>query len=121
MNTPISPTPSCPRCGSHIDCRPEAIETCACAQISLAPVTRDYLAETNYDCLCNRCLTELDALARKADQDTFPQPGAPLTEGVHYYLENGLWVFTEYYHLLRGYCCRSGCRHCAYGFRKAER
>ncbi len=34
-----------------------------------------------------------------------------------YYLENGLMVFTEAYHLKRGYCCRSGCRHCPYGFR----
>lgn len=31
-----------------------------------------------------------------------------------YYLENGYVVFTEYYHLKRGYCCGSGCRHCPY-------
>lgn len=35
-----------------------------------------------------------------------------------YYLENGLVVFTEAYHLKRGYCCKSGCRHCPYGFKK---
>lgn len=37
-------------------------------------------------------------------------------EGVHYYLENGRVVFTEKYHLDRGYCCKSigGCRHCPY-------
>ncbi|MCO5251589.1 MAG: DUF5522 domain-containing protein [Candidatus Kapabacteria bacterium] len=23
-------------------------------------------------------------------------------------------VFTEKYHLERGYCCKSGCRHCPY-------
>jgi hypothetical protein len=23
-------------------------------------------------------------------------------------------VFTEKYHLLRGYCCNSGCKHCPY-------
>ncbi|MEO1009880.1 MAG: DUF5522 domain-containing protein [Bacteroidota bacterium] len=27
------------------------------------------------------------------------------------------WVFTEFYHILRGQCCQNGCRHCAYGFR----
>ena len=32
-----------------------------------------------------------------------------------YYLENGLLVFTSAYHLKRGYCCGSGCRHCPYG------
>lgn len=31
-----------------------------------------------------------------------------------YYIENGLIVFTEAYHLQRGYCCKSGCRHCPY-------
>jgi hypothetical protein len=40
----------------------------------------------------------------------------PLVEGVDYYLENGLMVFTSEYHLKRGYCCQSGCRHCPYGF-----
>lgn len=31
-----------------------------------------------------------------------------------YYIENGLYVFTEKYHLKRGHCCGSGCRHCPY-------
>jgi len=35
--------------------------------------------------------------------------------GVDYYIEAGLWVFTAAYHLRRGYCCKSGCRHCPYG------
>jgi hypothetical protein len=35
-----------------------------------------------------------------------------------YYMENGLVVFTEAFHLKRGYCCKSGCRHCPYGFKK---
>jgi hypothetical protein len=42
----------------------------------------------------------------------------PLVEGRDYYVENGLYVFTEYYLRRRGYCCQSGCRHCPYGFRK---
>jgi hypothetical protein len=33
-----------------------------------------------------------------------------------YYSPEGFIVFTEKYHLKRGYCCRSGCRHCPYGF-----
>lgn len=27
-------------------------------------------------------------------------------------------VFTEKYHLKRGYCCKSGCKHCPYGYDK---
>ena len=37
-----------------------------------------------------------------------------LVEGEDYYLERGLLVFTARYHLRRGYCCGSGCRHCPY-------
>lgn len=31
-----------------------------------------------------------------------------------FYYENGLMVMTEAYHLKRGYCCGSQCRHCPY-------
>ncbi|MEZ5055437.1 MAG: DUF5522 domain-containing protein [Saprospiraceae bacterium] len=37
-----------------------------------------------------------------------------LKEGEDYYVENGFYVFTEKYHLKRGYCCGSKCRHCPY-------
>jgi hypothetical protein len=39
-----------------------------------------------------------------------------LVEGVDYYMENGFMVFTAAYLQQRGFCCRSGCRHCPYGF-----
>ncbi|MGG7033653.1 MAG: DUF5522 domain-containing protein [Flavobacterium sp.] len=32
-----------------------------------------------------------------------------------YYTPEGYKCFTEKYHLKRGYCCKSGCRHCPYG------
>ena len=35
-----------------------------------------------------------------------------------YYNEQGYKVFTEKFHLKRGYCCKSGCRHCQYGYDK---
>ena len=36
----------------------------------------------------------------------------------YYYTPEGLLVFTASYHLKRGYCCQSGCRHCPYNFKK---
>ena len=46
----------------------------------------------------------------KSNDDNF-------TEGIHfYYDENNYIVFTEKYHLQRGYCCGNGCRHCPYKF-----
>jgi hypothetical protein len=38
----------------------------------------------------------------------------------YFYMENGLVVFTEAYHLKRGHCCKSNCRHCPYGFKKED-
>ena len=29
-----------------------------------------------------------------------------------YFDERGLLVFTEKYHLKRGFCCQNNCRHC---------
>lgn len=34
----------------------------------------------------------------------------------YYFDENGLFVFTEKYHLEKGHCCGHGCRHCPYDF-----
>ncbi|MEO5585531.1 MAG: DUF5522 domain-containing protein [Flavobacteriales bacterium] len=35
--------------------------------------------------------------------------------GDFYFTPEGYVVWTENYHLKRGYCCQSGCRHCPYG------
>ncbi len=40
-----------------------------------------------------------------------------LIEGEDYYMSpEGRVVFTEKYHLDKGYCCGNGCRHCPYDF-----
>ncbi len=44
-----------------------------------------------------------------------------LIEGEDYYLENGYKVFTEAYHLKRGYCCLNKCRHCPWKFKKEDK
>lgn len=35
----------------------------------------------------------------------------------YYLTPEGYIVFTEKYHLKRGYCCQSGCRHCPWKFK----
>ena len=37
-----------------------------------------------------------------------------LVEGADFYWEGGYMVFTRDYHLRRGSCCGTGCRHCPY-------
>lgn len=51
------------------------------------------------------------------EQSQKPQQ-EPLIENKDFYIENGYYVFTEYYLKKRGYCCGSGCRHCPYGDEK---
>ncbi|WP_456461179.1 DUF5522 domain-containing protein [Reichenbachiella sp.] len=36
----------------------------------------------------------------------------------YYFNEQDLMVFTAAYHLKRGYCCKNGCKHCPYGYKK---
>jgi hypothetical protein len=49
--------------------------------------------------------------AREAEASVVPQELA----AEDFYMEGGYVVFTAAYHLKRGYCCESGCRHCPYG------
>lgn len=46
-----------------------------------------------------------------------PRPKTPAQiprEGEDYYWEGSYMVFTATWHLKRGNCCGSGCRHCPY-------
>jgi hypothetical protein len=43
-----------------------------------------------------------------------------LVEGIDFYKEGDKVVFTSVYHLKRGYCCHSKCRHCPYGLGIAQ-
>lgn len=40
--------------------------------------------------------------------------GEPCVEGEDYYMDGPYFVFTAAYHLKRGFCCGSGCKHCPY-------
>tara|TARA_B110000977_G_C10872625_1_gene414237 strand:+ start:569 stop:778 length:210 start_codon:yes stop_codon:yes gene_type:complete len=37
-----------------------------------------------------------------------------------YNSEEGYIIYTEKYHLKRGYCCKNACKHCPYGFNKSK-
>ncbi|MDB4925310.1 MAG: hypothetical protein JWR23_1366 [Mucilaginibacter sp.] len=44
-----------------------------------------------------------------------------MQENIDYYInEEGNFVFTEAYHLKRGYCCENKCRHCPWHYGKDE-
>lgn len=44
-----------------------------------------------------------------------------MKQGEDYYVnKDGNLVFTEVYHLKRGYCCKNGCLHCPWEFIKLD-
>ena len=113
----------CPVCSAPNRCRLETGEAykgpCWCERPTLSGAAlRRLLADLPEPrCLCETCLQSIaddpditwDALV--ARRQTLAPP-API-EG-DFYLEGSAIVFTEQYHLRRGYCCSSGCRHCPY-------
>lgn len=105
----------CQRCQTNFECKVGDVANCQCSSIIISEATNDYLAETNYDCLCKNCLSEINILVEKSQKIPFPKRPNQLIEDLHYYNENGFFVFTEFYHISRGFCCGNHCRHCAYG------
>ena len=57
---------------------------------------------------------DMDGQEQRERSDRLQRLG--LEPGDYYFSKEGYLVFTEQYHLKRGYCCQSGCRHCPYGF-----
>jgi len=111
-------TKHCPRCKTSFECKVGDIIRCQCQTVTLLPETTLFLSNTNFDCLCAVCLSDFNDMQSKSAKLTFPKQKEQLIEGLHYYKENGNWVFTEFYHFSRGTCCQSGCRHCVYGFQR---
>lgn len=107
----------CTHCKTEIICNTEDISQCDCKKVSIQPETTYFLGSTFHKCLCNACLSKFDDLVTYAKTHELPKKRSEMDEGVHYYMENNYFVFTELYHLMKGQCCQNGCRHCVYGFK----
>lgn len=107
---------SCPRCRQVFNCESNTYKHCFCADVVLDNSTRDFLKKTHYDCLCNACLKELNDKILKVKDKEFDPKIFNSPEGEYYYRDKGMVVLTELYHISKGSCCKSGCRHCAYGY-----
>lgn len=106
----------CPRCNAVLTCKAGQPSACQCSGLTLSDDTLKFLERTYFNCLCRNCLIAIDLEVKIAKGHLFPTQKEFLIEGLHYYKEAGSIVFTELYHVLRGYCCKNNCRHCAYGF-----
>lgn len=113
------PFVACERCGKKFESHSGDIHSCQTSTVPIKTAGLDFLKKTSWQCLCISCLEEFDLLLASLDGVPFPKP-TELKKDFHYYVENEFCVFTERYHILRGSCCKSGCRHCPYGFKKRK-
>lgn len=118
---------NCSRCGIILQCG-FVVDTsnCWCNKYPTLFVSNSF-----GNCICEACLFK----AIKQNIDEYVQGMTPqkalldnkvaalpkakyLLEVIDYYIENEFTVFTSWYHLKRGFCCKNSCRHCPYGFIK---
>lgn len=111
----------CPNCGEPLDCQARGPSPCWC--FSYPPLLSP---REEKGCLCPDCMKgqlllrtrkiveDIKAGRRKNDVARLAGPSRALKEGIDYYVEDGLWVLTGWFHLKRGYCCGNACRHCPY-------
>jgi hypothetical protein len=110
----------CGTCASIFTCGDSSYEKCWCNNYPAI-----FELDDRKDCLCQNCLhkaTELkinayvSKISREGTKNNTAQniQNNSVLQGIDYYIENGLWVFTAWYHLKRGNCCGSNCRHCPY-------
>ena len=128
MNTYFGGEKVCPRCKSSFGCGTGSQKGCWCDELpAMMPL------EEGKGCSCPTCLKA--AMLEKVEARLQEKGGLAdvlqklralkhsdnLIEGLdYYYNEAGNWVFTAWYHLKRGACCKNGCRHCPYGFSKVK-
>ena len=120
----------CPLCQRDNDCRVAKGElykgACWCQEIIVPQALLRRLAENSSEpaCLCRLCLETLARLSRdRSDFEAILEEArvlvltravVDLAEPDFYLDEFGNTVFTAAYHLKRGNCCGSQCRHCPY-------
>tara|TARA_B110000211_G_C14056975_1_gene543805 strand:- start:702 stop:1190 length:489 start_codon:yes stop_codon:yes gene_type:complete len=113
----------CPECSTELSCACRDGFECWCNELP------KLLSFTEHNgCLCEVCLTkkiktdisdfveeykksegQIENKAKEYDGDR-----KGLIEDIDFYREGKYKIFTEWYHLRRGTCCNSNCRHCPY-------
>ncbi len=107
---------NCIICQQNFECE---VNNKNCWCLSLPRILEIY----TISCLCKNCLdkniqNKIATILQKFKQTNCNEAvtfkDLPVLQHYDYTIENGLWVFTSWYHLRRGYCCGNGCRNCPY-------
>lgn len=114
-------TLACSNCQASLVCNVDNITTCWCNELpAILP-----LAEVTTSCLCRDCTLDkinqfLNSLYQQPlkKQLTFAKPfynnNANLIEHLDYEMQNNYMVFTRWFFLKRGRCCKNNCKNCPY-------
>jgi len=117
----------CSVCNASFNCGDTLTATCWCNEFP--PIVE---LSANNDCLCPKCLHIASVQKVEEYVAMVKQKGVAFNVApkfatntsfiplLDYYIENGKWVFTSWYHLKRGTCCNNGCRHCPYGVKSGK-
>ena len=116
----------CSECGSSFSCGAgDTSNACWCTELpALLPPLE------GRTCLCPACLkakvqlaisefvSDVKAGKRENTAASFQSAEVgSLVSDIDFYIEDGRYVFTAWFHLKRGDCCGSSCRHCPYEHR----
>jgi len=99
----VDPARRCPACCGPNACQRSSPESwagpCWCDAVPRSPAVARPGGSASPACLCQACLTASPGVTSDGP-DSYRDP------------VTGYQVFTAAYHLRRGSCCESGCRHC---------
>lgn len=111
---------NCSQCNTTLNCNVNDITACWCYQLpAILP-----LDDTATSCLCRLCTL---AKINNYLETIYTQPIKAqiafakqfrshdnLIEGLDYTMQNNYIVFSKWYFLKRGTCCKNGCKNCPY-------
>jgi hypothetical protein len=111
---------TCSQCQTTLTCDVDNINACWCNELpAILPVD-----SSTTSCLCRDCtLTKINMFLNNLyqhplkEQLAFAKPfqtNAHLIERLDYEMQNSYMVFSRWYFLKRGTCCKNNCRHCPY-------
>ena len=111
---------NCSSCAGEFICEANSRDHCWCMKFPAIMKNN-----TQQNCECPNCLSksianklyvyisenELVDVLQFAEKYKYQS----IHEHIDYTIENGNYVFTEWYHLKRGECCDNGCQKCPFG------
>jgi len=109
----------CSECNQSFDCQTGA-GNCWCMRFP--PIISPTLEK---DCFCPSCLggainNKIDALVKQGGMESFQKLADPyrsrskLVKNIDFTIEDELYVFSKWYLIKQGSCCKNGCKNCPY-------